>query len=185
MSDVGPNQAPPAPVKKRGPLFQNRAGFARTEGPDGTVGRPRAVIDINQLRALAQIHCTVQEAAGVLGVSFNTLRNRLERGGPARRAWEEGRAHGAASLRRKQFAVAMGEGQGEQIGTNPDGTPIFARPKPDAGLLKWLGIQVLGQRHHVDVHTPDPVEHNVSGRVEIGIEVRRAAEDYARLIQGG
>jgi hypothetical protein len=64
---------------------------------------------LRQLRTLAAIQCTQKEAAGVLGVSENFLCTFLGPTGSkiARESWEAGRQEGRASIRRKQYEMAM------------------------------------------------------------------------------
>lgn len=115
------------------------------------VGRPPALEPddqtLAQIAELASIFCTVEEAAGVLGVHRATLYSFFERHETARLAWELGQGDGKASLRRKQWLLAS---------TN-------------ATMAIFLGKQMLGQK--------DQVAHEVTGKdggpVEIkGIDVR-------------
>jgi hypothetical protein len=67
-------------------------------------GRPRVEIDLELVYALAKIHCSVSEIAGILGVSKDTINRRC--GDIMERARDEGRM----SLRRAQFHKAINEG---------------------------------------------------------------------------
>lgn len=72
-------------------------------------GRPKTEIDPIALERLAQIHCTIDEAAAVLGCSKRTLIRHLKE--PANRErWDAGREKGKASLRRLQWQHANGSG---------------------------------------------------------------------------
>lgn len=76
-------------------------------------GKPPAEIDIKQLETLAQMHCTVQEAAAVFKCSIRTLWRYLDpeaRDPSYREAWERGQHAGKASLRRLQWKHANGTG---------------------------------------------------------------------------
>lgn len=82
--------------------------------PDGTVP-----INVDQLKELAIIQCTLEEMSAVLNVSANTLDRRF---GADIRKWKES---GKSSLRRKQYLKACAG---------------------DTGALIWLGKVVLKQR---------------------------------------
>ena len=80
-------------------------------------------IKVSQIKELARIHATEQEAAAVLGISVRTFREALRIDKVAREAWEFGRAEGNVGLRRKQYRLAD---------TNPS-------------MAIFLGKQWLGQ----------------------------------------
>jgi len=82
-------------------------------------GRPRAEVPTALVEKLAGIGCTVAEIAAVAGCSKDTL----ERNFAA--SIEKGRDSAKASLRRKQWDVAM---------------------KGNVGMLIWLGKQLLEQK---------------------------------------
>lgn len=103
------------------------------------MGRPRIEFgpaEWQQLDAMAQIHCTRDEMAGVLGVSADTLEARIrEEFDQTFAAWfERASAGGKASLRRMQWKKAK------------DG---------NVAMMIWLGKQYLGQRDQV-VQGGDP-----------------------------
>jgi hypothetical protein len=86
---------------------------------------PPIAIDPEHLEALAVIHCTLAEMAGILHVSEAVLRN------PVNRAIiERGNARGKQSLRRAQWTAALSGNVTAQI---------------------WLGKNELGQRDNVEV----------------------------------
>lgn len=85
--------------------------------------RPTKPADAETITKLAAIGCTQREIAEVAGVSERTLRRRFSA------EFERGRAMACVSLRRSQWALAM---------------------KGDARMLRWLGIQFLGQRDRPD-----------------------------------
>jgi hypothetical protein len=93
-------------------------------------GRPRAVIDLDQINALAQIQCTDYEIAQVIGVSERTIERRKAAGGPFLEAYEKGRAEGRTSLRKWQFSVAKAK---------------------NTTMLIWLGKQYLNQSDKQDL----------------------------------
>ena len=96
-------------------------------------GRPRIEIDFDIVSKLASIQCTQEEIASVLGVSLSTLDHNQE----FLRIFRDKRQSGKASLRRKQWQMAVEQG-------NPT-------------MLVWLGKNYLGQQ--------DKMEH--SGNISV------------------
>lgn len=88
--------------------------------------RPLKKIDERQVKELASIQCTMIEMAAVLDCSVDTLERRFAD------VIKNAREMGKASLKRKQFQVAM---------------------SGNVGMLIWLGKILLGQK--------DLVEHTV------------------------
>jgi hypothetical protein len=87
------------------------------------VGRPFKEIDTGLLQRLAKIHCTMNEISEIMGVSVDTLtRNYAD-------LIKEAKAHGNASIRRKQYKKAM---------------------SGDNTMLIWLGKQLLKQSDKID-----------------------------------
>jgi len=86
--------------------------------------QPKAVIPLQTLENLAMIHCTIEEAAAVLGYCRRTLDRALTKK-EYREVWERGQHKGKASLRRLQWKAAQGG---------------------NTSMLIWLGKQMLGQR---------------------------------------
>jgi hypothetical protein len=84
------------------------------------MARPRKELDYTQCRRLAEIQCTIDEIAHVLGVSDT----KLKRDAPFREIYEAAREKGKTSLRRMQWASAR---------------------KGNTAMLIWLGKQYLGQ----------------------------------------
>lgn len=85
---------------------------------------PRHPVDTDLLYELASIACTTEEMARILGVSKSTLeRHYLD-------VMQRGRMDCNASLRRKQYEVAM---------------------RGNVGMLIWLGKNILGQAEKFDV----------------------------------
>ncbi len=72
-------------------------------------GKLPANIDLMQLRKLAQLHCTIDEAASYFNCCKRTLLRWLEKPAYAS-AWEDGKAAGRLSLRRLQWQHANGAG---------------------------------------------------------------------------
>lgn len=114
----------------------------------GETGRPPVVLDPAQVRALATIHCTHEEAAHVLGVSPQTLNAKFKLHPELRAAWDAGMAHGKTSLRRAMFAAALGTGVREETRTLPKGETIHTKTSGIANVTAqiWLSKQHLGMK---------------------------------------
>lgn len=106
------------------------------------MGRPLKQIDPAQVEKLAALHCTLEEIGTIVGCSVDTLSRRFAD------AIEKGRAHGKASLKRRQYELAMAG---------------------NATMLIWLGKQHLGQR--------DKQEVDHSGSLGIGQVLLAAAQE--------
>jgi hypothetical protein len=83
------------------------------------VGRPKLDIDVEQVRRLARLHCTMQEMASFFDCHIDTLRDNFSN------EIAKGKAEGNISLRRKQWQTAVEKG--------------------NVVMLIWLGKQMLGQ----------------------------------------
>jgi len=90
-------------------------------------GRPTKPIDYDKLAKMCAIHCTGEECAAILDVSYEHLNNTLksEGHGGFLDYFKKHSASGKMSLRRKQFEKATVEGS--------------------IPMLIWLGKQHLGQ----------------------------------------
>jgi hypothetical protein len=99
-------------------------------------GRPREVIDLEQLKRLAMLHCTQREIAAYFGIDRVTLTRRLQEKA-YRDAYNHGISLGNINLRRMQYAAA-------QRGSN--------------AMLIWLGKQMLGQKNRVEHVQAEEVE---------------------------
>lgn len=98
-------------------------------------GRPRIEFDDNdwrQLEEMAQIHCTGEEMASILGVSFDTLERRVkEKFNTSFADWHKRFSDGGKMcLRRKQYKKAVDDG--------------------NVPMLIWLGKQWLGQTDKIE-----------------------------------
>ena len=120
------------------------------------MARPRIELNAEELRRLAVLHCTQQEAASFFGVSLSHIEKRLHDEEDLKAAWDEGRALGAISLRRQQTALAE---------------------KGNATMLIWLGKQLLGQRDNLELSGPGagPIKH------EHGTAIATLESELARL----
>jgi hypothetical protein len=101
-------------------------------------GRPKIKIDIVQVKKLCQLHCTGEEIASFLDISYDTLERRLKELGYSSflEFFIRFSAEGKISIRRKQFELAM---QG------------------NVHMLKQLGTSWLGQsdKQQIDMVTKD------------------------------
>lgn len=88
-------------------------------------GRPKKEIDYEIVQRLANIQCTQQEIASVVGISLRTL----QRDEKFNEIFEEARENGKASLRRIQWKHA----------------------EKSASMAIFLGKQYLGQRDNVEI----------------------------------
>ena len=83
----------------------------------------QTIVNLSDVRKLAQLHCTQKEAAGQLSIGVVSFRKLLKDNDKVKVAWEQGLEQGKVSLRRKQSNLA----------TN------------SAPMAIWLGKQYLGQ----------------------------------------
>ena len=90
-------------------------------------GCPKLKIDIKLVQKLCEIHCTGEEIASVVGVSYDTLVRRLKETGYGGFAdlYKKYSEVGKASLRRLQWNTAT---------------------KGNVSMQIWLGKQMLGQK---------------------------------------
>jgi hypothetical protein len=89
------------------------------------MARPRKKFDPDVIEALAACCCTFDEIAAYIKWNVATVYRRMENPKSAfARAYERGRANGRATLRRKQFELAL---------------------KGNATMQIWLGKQILEQ----------------------------------------
>ena len=94
-------------------------------------GRPKIKVDLETAEKLAALHCTGEEIASVLKISYDTLVRCInETDGTGFAEWfKKHSASGKVSLRRAQYKSAMG-------GNVP--------------MLIWLGKQYLGQTDKIE-----------------------------------
>jgi len=79
-----------------------------TRGPGGR--KPLLEPDertLRQIKSLAAMQCTQEEAAASLGVSTRTFKTFIGKHEDVRAAWEDGREMGKVSVRRAQFKMAQ------------------------------------------------------------------------------
>ena len=129
-------------------------------GTPAKPGRPRFIIDFDEVAKLASIHCTIREIATILGCSASLLEKEEE----FMQVYKKGLETGNKSLRRLQFEKA--EGRPAELLRDPDtsqplrddkGRPIISKPgyAPDTTMQIWLGKQHLGQADNTNVRIND------------------------------
>lgn len=91
-----------------------------------TLGRPKKIVNEEEMQKLCALHCTRIEIAGWFNISEDTIERRMEEWGYENftRFFEEHSAPGKISLRREQYSKAI---------------------KGNTTMLIWLGKQYLGQ----------------------------------------
>lgn len=65
------------------------------------MARPKKIVDVELIKNLASIMCTVEEIASMVGVSVDTLERRFAD------VIKQGKSNGKASLRRLQWKIAQ------------------------------------------------------------------------------
>ena len=108
-------------------------------------GRPRILLDLSQVEALAQIGCTLDEIAAVLGVSASTVDDRMSKDEGFQASHKKGSEHGKATLRRMQWNSAK-EG--------------------NVTMMIWLGKQLLGQKDQSRMEATLDVNQDIAGQFE-------------------
>lgn len=105
---------------------------------------PKVEVDLQELHKLGGLHATYDEVAAWFQIAPRTVRNRMVsndqydfqgRRLTFREIFDEGKAKGNVSLRRKQMELAL---SGDRV------------------MLIWLGKQILGQRDAVETRLADP-----------------------------
>lgn len=121
------------------------------------MARPKLEIDPAQVEKLAAIGCSMAEIGAVLSCSPDTLQRRFAA------VIEKGREHGKASLKRKQYEVAM---------------------SGNVSMLIWLGKIKLGQvdtsRQFIDQNSVN-INANVNAEAESS-ELKEIMADLKTLI---
>jgi len=121
-------------------------------------GRPYALQHdartMAQILALGEMQCTIEEAAGALGVAHTTLMDFFARHPDAKDTFYDGRQYGRASVKRSQY--------------------LMAHKVPQMSI--WWGKQNLGQSDKVEsttTHVNAPPEERIKRVVELS---KRLAE---------
>ena len=108
------------------------------------IGRPKLKIDGETVLKLSRLHCTMQEMAHFFDCHVDTLRDNFSK------EIDKGRSEGNISLRRKQWQMAVENG--------------------NVVMLIWLGKQMLGQRNEIiesDSNVPLPIYDIVDTKSEV------------------
>ena len=135
--------------------------------PKPRVAKPRVLIEVDMdlLGRLASIQCTQAECAAVLGVSLDTIKNRIKKatGAGYEDFYQRHADEGKVSLRRAQFKAALGASAVAATGDRP-ATKAVA---PNIIMQIWLGKQVLNQKDRQETTGADggPVEMMVTYRM--------------------
>lgn len=105
--------------------------YAQIDAEYKKVGRPKSVFNERELKYLCSIHCTLEEIAGFFQMNKQILSRKIkEEYGLSWTQFYERNCQGSkVSLRRRQIQAAM-EG--------------------DTQMLKFLGINMLGQKNKLD-----------------------------------
>ena len=98
-------------------------------------GRPKKEIDEVQVAELAAISCSLEEIATILRCSVSTLQRNYDQ------VIKRGRAEMTASLKRRQYEMAMGCA----AVYNDDGHVVERERPPNCTMLIFLGKVHLGQ----------------------------------------
>ena len=106
----------------------------------------RKNIRIKDVKKIARLQCTQQEAAAFLEIRLSQFKTLLAKNKDVRQAWDDGQSLGKLSLRRKQFRLA----------------------NTNASMGQFLGKNILGQK---DVAT---TEH--TGDVGLEIDASRLTQ---------
>jgi hypothetical protein len=106
------------------------------------VGRPRIEIDVEELKRLCRLNCTMEEIGAFFGCDKKTIERRYAEEEDFQQAIDQGRGLGKLSVRRKQIQI-MDEHN-------------------SASMAIWLGKQLLGQRDNQDITTDNkPISINI------------------------
>jgi hypothetical protein len=130
------------------------SGKVASTGVSGRKKKTDIPITPRSVRALAEIHCTQEEACHVLGIGRHEFRNLLEKRADLRNQWERGPSFGNVSVRRQMYQLAM---------------------RGDVNALRHLSQHWLGEHDIVEVNFA-----SMSG-AEIRRFVEKAEEGLAEL----
>jgi len=117
------------------------------------VGRPKTILNLDELEKLCRLNCTMPEIASYFNVPLRTLEDKYTNDKDIRNTIDKGRNQGKLSLRRKQIQI-LDE-------TN------------NATMAIWLGKQLLGQRDKHDIVTEDISTNKLSEALAIAERMAR------------
>lgn len=121
------------PADTPAPTQRPKRAPPKRRKPHRSPGSRRIKLDLDLIRSLARLHCTLVEIAAVIGCSAHLLEDRPEVG----RIVDAGKEEGRASLRRMQWRSAEEGSVAMQI---------------------FLGKQILGQADKLDHTGSAPVQ---------------------------
>jgi hypothetical protein len=99
-------------------------------------------IDVEELKRLCRLNCTMEEIGAFFGCDKKTIERRYAEEEDFQQAIDQGRGLGKLSVRRKQMQI-MDEHN-------------------SAAMAIWLGKQILGQRDNQDITTDNkPISINI------------------------
>ena len=132
--------------------------YVKKKNPANNGGRPKKIIDYATLDKLCAIQCTGEEIAAILGLSYESLNNKLkqEKKMGFLEYFKQKGSTGKASLRRRQFTMAE---------SNPT-------------MAIWLGKQYLGQKDqsHSSIEATVRNQYDEMSDKDIEKELRRYDE---------
>lgn len=113
--------------------------------------------EAEQFKKLCGIFCTKKEICSIMGISdHRTLDSRIKESFPETPTWEEAfdlfSGHGRASLRRKQFELAMNGDKtmliflGKNYLAQSDNGLRDEQPKPKANVTEVSQLEVIAKR---------------------------------------
>ena len=118
------------------------------------MGRPKKIIDPEQIRSLARLGCTWDEIASVLQIARGTFSARMKEK-KYREAYDRGIAEGNTSLRRAQYDSAVGG---------------------NASMLIWVGKNRLGQADRIETQNETTINDTGNAVDKLVGAVNRLAE---------
>ena len=127
--------------------------MASKEKKPKKVGRPKTILNLDELEKLCRLNCTMPEIASYFNVPLRTLEDKYTNDKEIRKTIDKGRNQGKLSLRRKQIQI-LDE-------TN------------NATMAIWLGKQLLGQRDKHDIVTEDISTNKLSEALAIAERMAR------------
>jgi hypothetical protein len=127
------------------------------------MARPRKEFKPEIIEALAACCCTFEEIAAYIQWDPATVYRRMENPESAfAKAYERGRANGRATLRRKQYELAL---------------------KGNVTMQIWLGKQILGQNDTPQVQMTINNEAKAEANFTLNEETKKKLYEAAQLVK--
>lgn len=138
----------------------------KKKDPENPQRNDHKVLDWKSLEKLCALHCTGEECAAVLGVSYDILIERIKSKGYKNFSeyFNEKSANGKVSLRKKQYDTAM-EG--------------------NTTMLIWLGKQMLKQQDLSRQEIQAKVSTASVAEIAKDMDANEAAIIYKQFMGGG